>query len=119
MPYSLRQTTKALVSGKNILASEHFQYIEGAAQVKGGSAYAVGEAIGKVASGGDAGLWVKYVNGATYADLGILNVDVPNIPENSVVGEILVRGSVYDAKLAASATTEFKGKTPLIRYVKR
>lgn len=119
MPYSFKQTTSAFAGGKNILASEHFQFVEGGAQVKGGVAYAVGEALGKVATGGDAGLWVKYVNGATYADLGILNVDVENIAENSVVGEILVRGSVYDAKLAASATAEFKGKTPLIRYVKR
>ena len=118
MPYSLRQTSTPLVGGKNILASEHFQFVEVGATLKGGAAYAVGEAIGKVASGADKGLWVKYTNGTTYDDLGILNVDVPNIPENTVVGEVIIRGSVYDAKLAASATAEFKGKTPNIRYVK-
>ncbi|MGE7650489.1 hypothetical protein ACQKM1_22340 [Peribacillus frigoritolerans] len=119
MPYNLDQTKTAFTGGKNILASEHFQYIEVGATLKGGSAYALGEAIGKVASGADQGLWVKYVNGATYADLGILNVDVDNVASNTVVGEVLTRGSVYAAKLPASVTAEFKTKTPMIRYISR
>ena len=119
MPYNLQQKQTAFKGGKNILASEHFQYIEVGATLKGGFAYALGEAIGKVSSGADKGLWVKYVNGATYDDLAILNIDVANIPTNTAVGEVLIKGSVYGAKLPASVTAEFKTKTPLIRYVTR
>lgn len=118
MPYNLEQKTTAFTGGKNILASEHFQYIEVGATLTGGTAYALGEAIAKV---GTSGLWVKYVtaNAATYTDLGILNIDVANSTANTAVGEVLIRGSVYAAKLPASVTADFKTKTPNIRYVTR
>lgn len=119
MPYSFKRTESEFRGGKNILASEHFQFIEVGAMLKGGVSYDVGEAIGRIDTGDDKGLWVKYVDGDTYGDIGILNVDVPNIPENTAVGEVLVRGSVYAAKLPESVTEEFKSKTPMIRYVSR
>lgn len=118
MPYTLKQTTSALSGGKNILASLHVQFVEVGATLTGGVAYALGEAVAKI---GTTGLWVKYVsaNAATYTDLGILNIDVKNVAENTIVGEIIVRGSVYAAKLPASVTAEFKTKTPNIRYLTR
>lgn len=119
MPYNLEQKSTAFTGGKNILASEHFQFIEVGATLKGGTAYALGEAIGKVSTGADKGLWVKYVNAATYDDLGILNIDVANSASNTAVGEVIIKGSVYAAKLPASVTAEFKTKTPNIRYVTR
>ncbi|AVV07558.1 hypothetical protein [Listeria monocytogenes] len=107
--------------GKNILASEHFTFIEGGATLdaaKIGSGYVpVGQAIAQDAT---TGKWTKFVAAdiATYADFGILNVDWNCDGVNDgIAGEVITRGSVYDAKLV-DVTPEFKEKTTEIRYVK-
>lgn len=115
MAYNLRITTDSFKSGKNILASEHVQFIEAGATIKGGEGSLVcGQAVAKDASG----KFVKFVdaNVATYTDFGILNVDVDATTYDAIVGELIVRGSVYDAKLVG-ATATFKGKVPNIRFV--
>lgn len=107
--------------GKNILASENFQFIEVAGTLdatKFESGY--NEAGLIIAKNASSGLW-EDVQGVeeldAYEDFGILNVDYDNDGVNNVVaGEIIVRGSVYEPKLVGDATDAFKAKTPMIRY---
>lgn len=115
--YNLQPQSTAFKSGKNILASEHVQFIEGGATIKAGEG--VLEAGQAIAKGAD-GLFVKFDDAdvATYEDFGILNVNVDATNHDVVVGEVIIRGSVYDAKLVGATDTfknEVKGD---IRFVK-
>lgn len=117
MAYNLQTSQTAFKGGKNILASEHFQFVEAGVTVKGGEGnLECGQAIARVAADGK---WVKFAAAdvANYDDFGILNVNVDATTHDAIVGEVLVRASVYDAKLIGAAA-EFKAKTPAIRYVK-
>lgn len=117
MAYNLQTSATAFQSGKNILASEHLQFLEVGATVKGGEGkLECGQAIARVTA---TGKFVKFVaaNVATYDEFGILNVDVDATTNDAIVGEVIVRGSVYDAKLIG-ADDAFKAKVPMIRFVK-
>lgn len=108
--------------GKNIIASEHLQFIEAGATLDA-TKFDVGyNDVGKlIARNTTSG---KFEPVAGVADLtgfdnfGILNVDFENDGETDVIaGEVIVRGSVYEAKLADEVSDEFKAANPLIRYV--
>lgn len=119
MAYNLQRTGPTpFISGKNILASEHVQFVEAGVTIKGGEgSLEVGTLIAKDATG----KFVKFnnLNMATYTDFGVLNVDVDATTYDAIVGEVIVRGSVYEAKLPAHANlAEFKAKVPNIRFVK-
>jgi len=117
MAYNLQTSQTAFKGGKNILASEHVQFVEAGVTVKGGEgSLECGQAIARVAADGK---WVKFVDldVANYDDFGILNVDVDATTYDAIVGEVIVRGSVYDAKLIG-ATDAFKAEVPMIRFVK-
>lgn len=117
MAYNLQTSQTSFKGGKNILASEHLQFVEGGATIRGGEgALECGQAIARVAADGK---WVKFADADVdnYDDFGILNVDVDATTYDTVVGEVIVRGSVYDAKLIG-ATDTFKEKVPNIRFVK-
>ena len=122
MPYNLKITQTPFVQGKNILASEHVQFIEGGATIKA-SEYSYDEGsleCGQaIAREKDTGKWVKFEDEDVdnYDDFGILNVDVDVSEHDTVVGEVIIRGSVYDAKVIG-ATDVFKAKVPNIRFVK-
>lgn len=114
MAYTLQPKSEAFVSGKNILASEHLQFIEGGATIEAGQGFLpIGTAIAKRADG----LFEAFKADGVYSDYGILNVDVDASEANAVVGEVIIRGSVYAGKLEANVTDAFKALTPLIRYV--
>ncbi|MGM0836037.1 MAG: hypothetical protein ACQEV7_07760 [Bacillota bacterium] len=116
MAYNLQTSQTAFKGGKNILASEHVQFVEAGATLKGGEgALECGQAIARVTA---TGKWVKFVdaNVATYNDFGVLNVDADATTHDAIVGEVIVRGSVYDAKLIG-ATAAFKAEVPNIRFV--
>jgi hypothetical protein len=117
MAYNLQTSQTSFKGGKNILASEHVQFVEAGVTLKGGEgALECGQAIARVAADGK---WVKFValNVANYDDFGILNVDADVTTHDAIVGEVIVRGSVYDAKLIG-AVAEFKAEVPNIRFVK-
>ncbi len=124
MPYNLQITQTPFVQGKNILASEHVQFIEGGATIKAAE-YTHGKDFGLLECGQaiarekDTGKWVKFndVDIDNYDDFGILNVNVDASEHDTVVGEVIIRGSVYDAKVIG-ATDAFKAKVPNIRFVK-
>lgn len=120
--YTPKTSATDFQSGKNILASEHFQFIEGAGTLDA-TKFATGfnEAGLIIAKNATTGLFedvqgVEDLSG--FVDFGILNVDFNNDGENNVVaGEIIVRGSVYEPKLVGEATEAFKKANPMIRYV--
>lgn len=122
MPNTFKYVREPFVEGKNILASEHFQFVEGGATFASVAAqtYPVGTAVARNKT---TGKWVKFVDAdetaGNYDDYGILNVEVEfNGTDDVIVGEVIVRGSVYAAKLDASATDAFKAKVAdRIRFV--
>lgn len=108
------------VGGKNILASEHLQYIEGGATLdhtKFNTGYnEVGQLI---ARNTETGKFEPFSVVEGFDNFAILNEDFNNDAEQDlVVGEVIVRGSVYEDKLPQEVPAEFKEANPQIRYVK-
>lgn len=114
MPYSLAQSKKVFRGGKNILASQKVQFVHGGATIPStelGQGLAVGTLLGKDKTSGK---WVKYAKAdkTKYDLLGILNVDIEPSTVDVFVGEIIIDGSVYEAKLPTHADLEeFKTAT--------
>src|SRR5690606_27249103 len=105
--------------GKNILASEHLQYIEGGATLdhtKFPSGYnEVGALIARNLS---TGKFEPFSVVEGFDNFAVLNEDFNNVNEQDlIVGEVVIRGSVYEAKLPQAVPAEFKEANPLIRYV--
>lgn len=127
MPYTGQIKETEFRGGKNILASEHFQFIEGGATLDAaaiGSTYLpVGTPIARNTTTGKFEVYAEETDGTLptgYDEFSLLNIDVNVDGENDViVGEVIVRGSVYDAKLPATVTDAFRDATrPQIRYVR-
>src|SRR5699024_9413037 len=135
MPLSTPIFTKnEFVKSKNIVASEHLKFIEAGATL---DAVAFGKGfneVGKIIAGNtntgkfEQGADVEGSDGGEggepttgledYDNFGILNVDYDCDGENDVIaGEVIVRGSVYEEKLADEVSDDFKAANPLIRYV--
>ncbi|MGF7045693.1 hypothetical protein J2T13_000153 [Paenibacillus sp. DS2015] len=119
--YTPKFTTTAFKGGKNILASEHLQFIEGGATLDG-TKFAAGliEVGTLIARNTTSGKYEKFTTVTGFDSLGILNIDaISDGVHDLVVGEVIVRGSVYEAKLPTNAAlAAFKTAAPLIRYVK-
>lgn len=123
MAYSPKFTNTAFKGGKNILASEHLQFIEGGATfdaTKFATGYnAVGKLVARNTTTGkfeDVGASIDLTG---YDNFGICNIDFDNDGTHDlIVGEVIVRGSVYENKLADAPTAIHKEANPLIRYVK-
>jgi len=121
MPYVPGNTQETeFKGGKNILASEHFQYTESGGTLDGaviGNAYLpVGTPLARNTT---TGKYEVFSTATGYDDFCIMDVDVQMAGKDVIVGQLLIRGSVYDRKLPASVTQAFKDLTkPLIRYVK-
>lgn len=121
MPYTLQPKRSDFRGGKNILASEHLQFLEAGATLDAvafGAGYIeVGTAIARNTT---TGKFEPFTTAEGYDEFAILNIDAEcNGEDDIIVGEVIVRGSVYDAKLPDNVTEEFKELTrPMIRYVK-
>jgi hypothetical protein len=126
MAYTLQTSQTALRGGKNILASEHVQFIEVGgtldASAFGAGTIALGTAVARNTSTGKFEPYAETTAGTFepgFEDAGILNIDAEcNGTDDIIVGEIIVRGSVYQGKLPAVPTDAFKAKNDNIRYVK-
>lgn len=127
MPYSLRSYTPPVFKGgKNILASEHLQYIQGGATLdatKFPVGYNdVGHLIARNLTTGKFEPYVETTEGVLepgYDEFSVLDVDFTNDGVNdTIVGSVIVRGSVYELKLVSQPTAAFKQATPMIRYVR-
>jgi|GEM_PF-3429467 len=124
MPYSLKSTQTPFKGGKNILASSHVQFKEVGGTMDATKfpvgVVAVGTAIARNTTTKKFEPYTETTPGTLqpgFDEFCILNVDFDNDgTTDTVVGELIVRGSVYDAKLIG-VTSAFKKATPMIRYV--
>lgn len=120
--YSLKTTQTAFKGGKNILASEHVQFIEGGATLDGTKFAAGTIAVGTlIARNTTSGKFEPFTTATGFDNFGILNIDaISDGVSDLVVGEVIVRGSVYEAKLPTNAAlAAFKTAVgSAIRFVK-
>src|SRR5690625_459487 len=108
-----------LEGGKNILASEHLQFVESGATLDHTKfptgCYEVGAVVARNAATGQ---YEPFTAVEGFDDFGILNEDFRNDYEQDLIaGEVTVRGSVYEDKLPQDVPPEFKAANPMIRYV--
>lgn len=108
------------VGGKNILASEHLQYIEGGATLdhtKFAQGYnEVGQLIARNLA---TGKFEPFSEVEGYDNFAVLDEDFVNdAGQDLIAGQVIVRGSVYEDKLPQEVPAEFKQANPMIRFVK-
>ncbi|WP_263708006.1 hypothetical protein [Shouchella tritolerans] len=127
MSYTLKNGRTEFRGGINILASRHLQWTEHGitldAEKTGKTYLPVGTPVARNLETGKYEVYADGEGGAApegYDDFALLNIDVEVDGENDVIiGEVLIRASVYEAKLPDTVTETFKKLTsPLIRYVK-
>lgn len=124
MAYSLsnRKEREDFRGGRNILASEHLQYIEAGATldaaVFGAGYIELGTLIAQNLTTGKYEPVAEAADLAGFTNFGIMNVDAECDGENDLIeGEVIVRGSVYEQKLPTDVPDAFKEANPMIRYV--
>lgn len=123
--YHLQTGSNPFKGGKNILASEHLQFIEAGATLDaaafGATTVEVGTLIARNTTSGKFEPYSETTAGTFepgFDNPSVLNIDVEMDGENDVVvGEVIVRGSVYEAKLPAAPSDAFKAENKNIRYV--
>lgn len=125
MAYTLKSNRTEFRGGKNILASEHVQYVHGGATMDG-TAFPEGivEVGTLVARNTSTGKYEPFAEGAEGAlpegfdNFYILNEDHDHDGESDFVsGAVIIEGSVYTAKLPAAPAESFKNANPNIHYV--
>lgn len=125
MAYTLQTGRSNFSGGKNILASEHLQFIEAGATLDavafGAGVIELGTLVARNTTSGKFEPYAETTAGTFepgFDEPAVLNIDVDcNGTDDIVVGEVIVRGSVYLAKLPAAPTDAFKAKNDNIRYV--
>ena len=120
MAYVPKFTKAAFVGGKNILASEHLQYIEGGATLDA-TTFSVGyNEVGQIiARNTTSGKFEPFSAVEGFDNFAVLDEDFHNDGESDLIaGQVIVRGSVYEEKLPQEVPAEFKAANPQIRYVK-
>ena len=118
--YSLKTSQTGFKGGKNILASEHVQFVHGGATLDGTKFPAGVVEVGTLlARNTTTGKYEIFSTATGYDNFGVLNIDyVADGESDVVVGEVIIRGSVYEAKLPTnSALGAFKAVTPNIFFV--
>lgn len=127
MAYTLKQTSTDFVGGKNILASEHVQYVHGGATLDGekfpaglievGTLIARNKTTGKYEPFEESFLGDD-VSASTHDNCSILNENHNHDGEtDAVTGAVIIVGSVYEAKLPVTVPENFKKANPNIFYV--
>lgn len=120
MAYVPKFTRTDFTGGKNILASEHLQYIEGGATLDA-TAFAAGyNEVGQIIARNTAtGKFEPFSAVEGFDNFSVLDEDFHNDGNGDLIaGQVVVRGSVYEDKLPQEVPAEFKAANPQIRYVK-
>lgn len=120
MAYVPKFTRTPFIGGKNILASEHLQYIEGGATLDA-TAFATGyNEVGQIiARNTTTGKFEPFSVVEGFDNFAVLDEDFNNDGDGDLIaGQVIVRGSVYEDKLPQVVSAEFKAANPQIRYVK-
>jgi len=123
MAYTLKTAETSLVGGKNILASEHLQFLEAGGTLDATKfptgKNALGLLIARNTTSGKFEPAVALVATTAHDNFAVLNIDFENDGVNDlIVGEVIIRGSVYEAKLPAVPNATFRAAAPMIRFVK-
>lgn len=105
--------------GKGILASEHLQYLEAGATLDASKftkgTYGPGKLIARNITSGK---FEPFTVELGFDNFSVLEYGFESDGvDDLIAGSVIVRGSVYEAKLADVPTAEFKALTPMIRYV--
>ena len=121
MAYNLQTSQTGFTGGINILASEHVQFIEVGGTMDA-TAFDTGIVpVGTLVARNETSGKFEPFNGTDltgYTDFGVLNIDFANDGENdTIVGEIIIRGSVYVDKMPEAPTAEFRAANDNIRYI--
>ena len=119
MAYTLKATEQEFRSGKNILASEHVQYVHGGATLDGTKFPEGLIEVGTLIARNDAtGKYEPFSATDGFQNFYILNEDhVHDGETDAVSGAVIIEGSVYEAKLPVEVPAEFKTANPNIHYV--
>lgn len=122
MAYTLQTSKTGYVGGKNILASEHLQFIEGGATLDATKFpvgnIALGTLIARNISTGKFEPANALLDATAHDNFSVLNIDVVNNgTDDTIVGEVIIRGSVYVEKLPEAPSDVFRAQTPMIRFV--
>src|SRR5690625_2758403 len=107
------------LGGKNILASEHRQNIEGGGALDHTKSPTVFNEVGPlVARNLETGKFEPFSTTEGFDNFAVLNEDFRNdYGQDLIAGEVIVRGSVYEDKLPQEVPAEFKEANPMIRFV--
>lgn len=119
MAYTLQTSREAFKGGKNILASENLQYIEAGATLDATKFPTGYNELGLlVARNTTSGKFEPFTVVTGFDNFGVLDLDFNNDGENdTIVGQVLIRGSVYLEKLPTAPTAEFIAANDNIRFV--
>ena len=125
MAYTPKFSRTEFSGGKNILASQNDQYIQGGATLEA-TAFPVGlvEVGTLIARNTTSGKYEPYTETTAgtlepgFDNFYVLNEDYENDGVNDViVGAVIIAGSVYQAKLPVAPSAAFKAANPNIFYV--
>ena len=119
MAYTLKNNRTQFRGGKNILASEHVQYVHGGVTFDA-AAFPEGyiEVGQLVARNTTSGKYEPFSVVEGYDNFYILNEDHDHDGESDFVsGAVIIEGSVYEAKLPVEVPAEFKAQNQNIHYV--
>src|SRR5690554_2037118 len=108
--YTPRFSVSEFTGGNGILASEHLQYLEAGATLDA-TAFATGKnEAGKLIARNEAsGKFEPFSAAEGFDNFSVLEYGFDNDGENDLIaGSVIVRGSVYEAKIADEPTAEFK-----------
>lgn len=117
--YTPKFSVSDFSGGNGILASEHLQYLEAGATLDA-TKFSVGaQGAGKlIARNLSTGKFEPFSAVEGFDNFSVLEYGFTNDGENDLIaGSVIVRGSVYEDKLADEPSAEFKAATPMIRYV--
>lgn len=119
MAYTLKQNEVQFKGGKNILASEHVQYIHGGATFDATKFPAGYIELGQlVARSTTSGKFEPFTVVEGFDTFSIYNEDHDHDGKSDfIAGAVIIEGSVYEQKLPVDVPAEFKAANPNIHFV--
>lgn len=117
--YTPKFSVTEFTGGKGILASEHLQYLEAGATLDATKfEVGAGKAGKLIARNVTSGKFEPFTAAEGFDNFSVLEYGFDNDGVNDVIaGSVIVRGSIYEAKIADVPSEDFKALVPMIRFV--
>lgn len=117
--YTPSFSVSEFTGGNGILASIHLQYLEAGATLDAAAFSTGSQGAGKlIARNVATGKFEPFTAAEGFDNFSVLEYGFDNDGVNDrIAGSVIVRGSVYEAKLADEPSAEFKALVPMIRFV--